>query len=150
MAFLDFIRNRQEHSAEQSSQTQKPETAREMYARQAEQGGAGERTVGELPEADKAQAREIGARLDKATQQLREDRVTPSPVPENAGSPEPMRQNMMGQDNAAPDLSPTSAQRGSVGHEQEASAPSREESQSPARDSQQPQTIARPAPSWER
>jgi hypothetical protein len=147
MAFLDFIRNRQEQSADQS-QSQKPETAREMYTREAGQGA--QRTVGELPEAAKEQAREIGARLDKATQHLRQDSAAPSPAPESTGSPEPMRQRMMGQDNAAPALSPTSAQRGAVAHEQESPAPSREESQSIARDSQRPQTIARPTPSWER
>jgi len=148
MAFLDFIRNRQEQSAEQPSQ--KPETAREMYARQAEPGAAALRTVGELPDAAKEQAREIGARLDRATQHLRQDSAATSPSPESTGSPEPMRQSMLGQDNAAPALSPTSAQRGAVGHEQESSASSREESPSVAKDSQRPQTIARPTPSWER
>jgi hypothetical protein len=150
MAFLDFIRNRQEQSADQSSQSQKPETAREMYSREAGQGAPGQRAVGELPESAREQAREIGARLDKATQHLRQDSAAPSPAPESTGSPEPMRQSMMGQDNAAPALSPTSAQRGAVAHEQESPAPSREESQSIARDSQRPQTIARPTPSWER
>jgi hypothetical protein len=148
MAFLDFIRNRQEQSAAQPSQT--PETAREMYAREAEQRPTGQRTVGELPEAAKEQAREIGARLDRATQHLRQDSAATSPSPESTGSPEPMRQSMLGQDNAAPALSPTSAQRGAVGHEQESSASSREESPSVAKDSQRPQTIARPTPSWER
>src|ERR1700728_630123 len=119
MAFLDFIRNSQEQSADQSSQSQKPETAREMYAREVGQGAPGQRTVGELPEAAREQAREIGARLDKATQHLRQDAAAPSPAPESTGSPEPMRQSMMGQDNPAPALSPTSAQRGAVGHEQE-------------------------------
>jgi hypothetical protein len=150
MAFLDFIRNRPEQSAEKSSQAQKPETAREMYAHQSEQGAPGQRSVSELPDGAKEQAREIGARLDRATQHLRQGSAAPSNIPENTGSPEPLRQNMMGQDNAAPALSPTSAQRGTVEHEQESSAPSREESPSAARDSQRPQTIARPTPSWER
>jgi hypothetical protein len=149
MAFLDFIRNRQEQSAEQSSQSQKPETAREMYARQAEQGAARQRSVGELPEADKTQAREIGARLDKATQYLRQDSEAPAPAPDSTGSPEPMRQNMMGQDNAAPDLSPTNAQRGAVGHEQEQSSAFPEQS-SPSSTVERPRTLPRPTPSWER
>jgi len=149
MAFLDFIKNRQQQSVEQPTQP-KQETAREMYAREAQQDTAGQRSVAQLPDVDKAQARELGERLDKATQSIRQDTgAGPAPA-DTTGSPEPMRQNMMSQDKSAPDLSPTSAQRGSVTHEQEASVPSQEESQSPVRESQRPQTIARPAPSWER
>ena len=143
MALLDFIRNRQQQSTEQQAQP-KPETAREMYANQAEQGQTGQRSVSQLSEADKTQARELGSRLDAATQQSRQnDRSAAPPTTGDAGSPEPMRQNMMSQDKPAPDLSPTSAQHGAVAHEQEAP-------QNSPTESQRPQTIAWPTPSWER
>jgi hypothetical protein len=152
MAFLDFIRNRQQQSPEQSSQQQKPETAREMYTRQAGEERAGAKPMEQLPQADRDQAKELGARLDKATQHLRQDAPAQTPSPsDSAGSPEAMRQNMTGQENAAPSLSPTSAQRGTTEQERPADSPSREDGEGARQTTQQrPQTIARTTPSWER
>jgi hypothetical protein len=141
MSFLDFIKNRQQAEQEQASQP-KPETAKEMYSRQAEQESAGRNAVAQIPDADKAQAKELGARLDKATQHIQQGASSSPEAPaDGASSPEPMRQNMTAQDKEAPALSPTSGQRGAVEHEQESPAPSQ---------GSRPQTIARTTPSWER
>ena len=148
MAFLDFIKNRQQPGAEQSQQ-QKPETAKEMYTRQAEQERAGQKPVQQLPDSEKSQARELGARLDKATQHLRQDAAPQTPArADSTGSREPMRQKMMAQDEHAPALSPTSAQRGQTANEKSPSPATSEKT--PEQSQQRPQTIARPTPSWER
>jgi hypothetical protein len=154
MALLDFIKNRQGQSptAEQQSQQQKPETAKEMYTRQATQERADQKPVQQIPEADKSQAKELGARLDKATQHIQQSAPALTPAPaDSTGSPQPMAQKMMNQDTAAPALSPTSAQSGTRESQQEAPAPSGE-SQTKAQGQSQDraQTIARTRPSWER
>jgi hypothetical protein len=148
MAFLDFIKNRQQSAAEQTQQ-QKPETAKEMYSRQAEQETAGQKPVQQLPDAEKSQARELGARLDKATQHVRQDAAPETPArADSTSSPEPMRQKMMAQDEQAPALSPTSAQLGQTANEKSPSPATSEKT--PEQSQQRPQTIARSTPSWER
>src|SRR5579859_4501115 len=145
MAFLDFIKNRegQRPVAEQQSQQQKPENAREAHILKDAQDKAALKPVQQMPEADKSQARELGARLDKATQHIQQNTPALTSAPaDSTSSPEPMRQNMTGQDKAAPDLSPTSAQLGQVGHEKEAAAPSQEQAQKTRQPAQQPnQTV---------
>lgn len=154
MAFLDFIKNRegQRPAAEQQSQQQKPENAKEWHARKDAQDVAAQKPVQQLPEADKLQAKELGARLDKATQHIQPNAPAHVPAPaDSTSSPEPMRQKMTGQDKTAPDLSPTSAQMGQVGHEKEAAAPSQEQAEKTQQPTQKPnQTMARRPPSWER
>ena len=145
MGYLDFIKNRQQQSP--AEQPQKQETAKEMYTRQAGQEQTS--SVQQLANADKAQAKELGARIDKAAGQGHPDAPTQTQAPtDSTSSPEPMRQNMTRQDHAAPAMSPTSAQRGSTAQEHETSQPSR--SQTGEQPEQRPQTIARPTPSWER
>jgi hypothetical protein len=154
MALLDFIKNRdgQRPAAEQQSQQQKPENAREMHVLKDAQDKAALKPVPQMPEAEKLKAQELGARLDKATQHIQQNAPTHTPAPADSTSgPEPMRQNMTGQDKTAPDLSPTSAQMGQVGHEKEAAAPSQEQAEKTQQPTQQPsQTVARRPPSWER
>lgn len=153
MALLDFIKNRQsQEQTSQQSQQQKPETAREMYSRQAQQEQTGQTKVEQLSQADKSAAKELGARLDKATQHIRQDAANQATAPtDGAASPQPMRQNMLQQDHAAPSLSPTSAQRGQTQEEARGNAPAQEGSQSERQATQQrPQTISRTTPSWER
>lgn len=149
MAFLDFIRNRQgqQQAAEPSAQQPKPETAREMYARQADP-----KPLDQLKQTDREQAKDLGARLDKAAQDIRPNAAPPAPSSsDGANSPEAMRQNMTGQENAAPSLSPTSAERGVTEQEKSAASPSREDGQGSQQTSQErSQTIARTTPSWER
>jgi len=154
MAFLDFIKNRdgQRPAAEQQSQQQKPENAKEAHILKDAQDKAALKPVQQLPEAEKSQARDLGARLDKATQHIQQNAPVQTPAPtDSTSSPEPMRQNMTGQDKTAPDLSPTSAQMGQVGHEKEAAAPSQGEAGKTQQPGQQTsQTMARRPPSWER
>jgi len=151
MAFLDFIKNRGEQrpASEQQSQQAKPETAREMYSREATQEKQSAPRVATMPDADKSQAKDLGARIDAATQNIQPD--TPPPTPEPGGTaarPEPMRQNMDGQDVTAPSLSPTSGQVGAPSTEQDVAANKQE---SPTQEqSARPKTMARTAPSWER
>jgi hypothetical protein len=146
MAFLDFIRNRQQPSAEQPAQ-QKPETAREMYARQSDP-----KPLDQLRPADREQAKDLGVRLDNAAQSVRQDTTPQSPSSsDGSSSPEAMRQNMTGQDNAAPSLSPTDAQNGKTEPEKTTASPSREDGQGSQQASQErPKTIERTPPSWER
>jgi hypothetical protein len=154
MAFLDFIKNRQAQpeSAAQPSQQQKPETARQMYTQQAGQERAAQKSVQHIPEADKSEARDWGARLDKATQHIQHNGGAPAPAPaDSTGSPEPMRQNMVAQNKSAPALSPTSAQLGQTANEKSAAQPSAENSKAPEKSAgQERQTMARRPPSWER
>jgi hypothetical protein len=152
MALLDFIKNRQQQPSGEQSQQPEPETAKEMYSRQAAQEKTDQKPVQQIPEADKSQAKELGARLDKATQHIQQGAPAQTPAPaDSTGSPQPMAQKMMNQDTAAPALSPTSAQSGTRESQQEAPAPSGE-SQAKAQGQSQDraQTIARTRPSWER
>lgn len=142
MALLDFIKNRQQQPAEASQQ--KPETAKEMYSREASEGRAGQKPVEQIPDNAKSAARDLGARLDNASQPIQQTGPAQASAPEGASGPEPMRQKMTAQDKDAPELSPTSGQMGQTANEKEA-APAQESSEK----SQRP-TIARPTPSWER
>jgi hypothetical protein len=150
MAFLDFIKNRQ--AQQQSVAQPKPETAREMYSRQAEQVRTTQKPVQQMSDAEKMRAREAGARLDKATQHLRQSAPAQTLTPsDSASGPEPMRQNMTGQEREAPALSPTTAQLGQTANEKGVPEHSQEErTNAPAKTQNRPQTIARTRPSWER
>jgi hypothetical protein len=153
MAFLDFINNRQGQSpaGEQQAQEQKPETAKQMYAREAAQDTASRKPEPQIPDAEKSKARELGARIDSVAQDAQQKAPAPAQAPEGGTStPAAERQMMTGQDKAAPALSPTSAQKGTPATEkdassQDASSQSKERSQEQTR-----QTIARRPPSWER
>ena len=151
MAFLDFIRNRdgQRPAAEQQSQQQKPDVSQDIGARPSERGASAGKAVGQLPEDVRSEARNLGARLNQATRNIQSDAPASPQAPADAtDSQQPMRQNMMSQDKPAPDLSPTSAQDGIPMKDVERPGPS---AATPARSQdQERQTIARPAPSWER
>jgi hypothetical protein len=146
MAFLEFIRNRNKRQQESSQPSQQQETAKEMYSRQAVELS---KSVGNLSQAQRAEAKEIGSELRQATQEISSTGTSPSSAPAPDGSnPEAMRQKMMQQDNAAPSLSPTTAQRGVTANEQE--QPASQSSQQTDKTIPRPTTIARPQPSWER
>ncbi len=156
MAFLDFVKNRQagqQQAVAGNTQEQKPQTAKEMYTQQAAQEKATQKTVDQIPDADKAKAKEVGERIDKATQHLQKNAPAQPSVPaDGTGSPEPMRQNMTAQDKSAPSLSPTSAQKGTPATEKSAASPSTEAPAKPQEKppQRQPQTVPRRPPSWER
>ena len=153
MALLDFIKNRQaqQQSKEQAAQP-KPETARNMYARQGEQERASSRPMDQMPPQQQAKVEEVKAQLQKATQHLDQQAPANAPAPADAtASPQPMRQNMMAQDKAAPAQSPTSAQLGQTANDKCPSAPSREgQSRTQESSQQRAKTMARTTPSWER
>lgn len=158
MALLDFIKNRQ--ASEQppvadKSQQQKPETAKEMYTREAANEKTARKPVEHMPEDAKAQVRETGALLDKATRHMNSDR-SPAQAPAGSSeSPEASRQNMTHQDKAAHDLSPTSAQKGTPSHELSSPSVSEPTPETPKPNKTPSPTPEAPAPSrsrggWER
>jgi hypothetical protein len=153
MAILDFIKNRQaqQQSKEQVAQP-KPETARDMYARQGEQERTSSRPMDQMPPQQQAKVEEVKAEMQKATQHLDHQAPANAPAPaDGTASPQPMRQNMMAQDKEAPAQSPTSAQLGQAANEKSASAPSREgQSQTRESSQQRAKTTARTSPSRER
>ncbi len=157
MAFLDFLKRQssEQQPVAETSQQQKPETAKEMYTREAANEKAARKPVEHMPEDAKAQARETGALLDKATQHLNSDR-SPAQAPQGSSeSPEASRQNMTHQDKAAHDLSPTSAQKGTPSHEQKSPSVSERTPEAPKPDKTPSPMPEAPAPSrsrggWER
>ena len=145
MAFLDFIKNRQQQSTEQSTQP-KPETAREMYARETAVQQATAKPLSQISPEQQSKVVEAQTLYSRGTREAGQTTPAPTSLPEDgATSPQPMRQNMISQDKATPNLSPTSAQSGARTQDVEGpSAPAA----TPAKSQQQ--TIARPTPSWER
>ena len=159
MAFLDFIKNRQasqQPAVAEKTQGPKPETAKEMYTREAKEPGANGKSFAQLPPEKQADVASIKADLAKSTQTNQQ--AAPSNTPaaaEGSGSPQAMRQNATNQDKAAPSQSPTSAQMGSTQVEKKTAAPSQEPAGTPSKPSPtpaspRPQTLPRPRPSWER
>ena len=140
MAFLDFIKsrmaNRQQADAPKPQQS-KPETAKQMYTREAAAESAAVKPIS--PEI-KAQAARVMATMDKASQYAQ----PPSPriAPETAGSPAAQLQNQHGQGKTQVALSPTDGASGKT-VTQDRVRPL--ETPSPKQ-----QTVARRPPSWER
>ena len=154
MALLDFIKNRegQRPVAEQQSQQQKPENAKEWHTRKDAQDKAALKPLDQIKPEHQARVETIKTELQKSTQHQEKTAPAPAPAPEDAtASPQPMQQKMMSQDKAAPDLSPTSAQKGTKAMDQEAPAASGQgQSKTQEKSADQAKTIARRPPSWER
>ena len=139
MALLDFIRNRnssQQQSVANKSQQQKPETAKEMYTRQAGQEKAAERPI--TPEI-KAQADRALATINKASQHLQPQ--APAAPDGTTNAAHLQKQNH--QDKAQQALSPTDATTGKTAAQAKENTPEKAVSRAP-------QTVARRPPSWER
>ena len=156
MAFLDFIKNRQEQQpvGEQQSQQQQPETAKQMYSREAVEAKAAEKPVAQIPESDKASARDIGSRVEQYSQDRAGNAFTGAPAPaDSSAAPQAMRQDANGQDKSAPALSPTDGQVAKTALEKAPDSPSQgsqekePSSQSPAHTPNPPQ---RDRGGWER
>jgi len=148
MALLDFLKKRQQQTAQPKTQ---PETAKQMYTREAAQQTK-RSSVEQMPPEQLQKVNEIRARIEKATRHAGQE--SPARPASHADAPvtqEAMRQNMTAQDKSAPAMSPTSAQAGmtSVGNGTPVRpAPTPKAQQKAA---QKPaQTIARRPPSWER
>jgi hypothetical protein len=153
MALLDFIKNRKQQPSTEQTQNQKPETAKQMYAREAAQDRANQKPEPQIADAEKVKAKELGARIDAVAQETQQKVPAQTPAPESgASSPEPQRQMMTAQDKVAPSLSPTTAQAGTPAAEQEKNALAKGSPAQSQQKSQEPPkpTIARRPPSWER
>jgi hypothetical protein len=138
MAFLDFVRNRQQQPAQEQAQNQKPETAKDMYARQAVQEKADARPI---TPAIKAQADRALATMNKASQHV--DPQSKAGASESSGSPQAQLQKQNNQDKTQEALSPTDNAAAKTALQKTEKAPE----QTTQRASQ---TIARRPPSWER
>jgi hypothetical protein len=123
-----------------------------MYSRQAEQERTSAKPMDRIAPDQRGRVDAVKADLQKATQTLGHDAASSAPAPADATtSPQPMAQKMVSQDKAAPALSPTSMQAGTRATEERTPAQSQNsQAKAPDKSQQRPQTIARPAPSWER
>jgi hypothetical protein len=63
MAFLDFVKNRQQSQSAEQSQSSKPETAKEMYSREAAQEKSGAKSMQQMPPEQQAKVAEISGKL---------------------------------------------------------------------------------------
>lgn len=113
MAILDFLKNHQasqQQPVAEKSQEQKPETAKQMYGRQAAQEKAHQKPMSEMPPDQKAKVEAIKEKLESSTQQTeRNDKPLSHPSKDSGEGPEAARQKLNAQDKTAPALSPTSA-----------------------------------------
>ena len=135
MAFLDFLKRGQ--PARQQAEAPKPETAKQMYTREAAVESAAAKPI--TPEI-KAQADRAMATMKKASQHV--PPASPGVSAEAAGSPAAQLQNQHGQGKTQAALSPTDGASGKT------------VSQDQVRPLETPkpkqQTVARRPPSWER
>ena len=154
MAFLDFIKNRegQRAAAEQQSQQQKPESAKEWHTGNDAQDRAALKPLDQIKPEHQQRVETIKAEMQKLTQHQEKGAPSSTLAPaDTTASPQPMQQKMMSQDKPAPDLSPTSAQQGTKAMEQDApAAPDQGQSKAQEESAEQAKTIARRPPSWER
>jgi hypothetical protein len=153
MAFLDWVKNRggQNTAPEHQPQQQQPETAKQMYTRQDAEQRVNAKPATQIPPDQRERVEAVKADLQKATQFQRQSSEAAAPAPQDsATSPQPMAQKATGQDKVAPDLSPTSAKDGVRPSDEKQVAPSETPARSETTQPSRPQTIARPAPSWER
>jgi hypothetical protein len=109
MAILDFIKNRNQPSAEQTAQPQ-PETLKQQMASQ--DGGKQVEPKSPLvrPEQEPKFA-EAQALYAKGTEQSPSSTPAPTPTPAPAGAdnPQPMQQKGVGEERVASEMSPTSS-----------------------------------------
>lgn len=120
MALLDFIKNRGEQrpAAEQQSQQQRTDNAKQMYTHEAAQEKANARPVEAMSVEDQAQAKAIGEKMKSIPMEPETPPTSPAapssaPAPtEGTDNQQAMKQLSMAQDKTAPDLSPSSAQMG--------------------------------------
>jgi hypothetical protein len=142
MAFHDFIRNRevQQPAGEQHTQQQREISRDDSATASREQAAA--KPVEYVRPDQHARLAEAQALYSKGTQELPSTTPPPTPTPEGAANPQPMKQPMMGQETVAPDMSPTSAQASARAQDVEGpSAPA------PTSAKSQHQASARPVPS---
>jgi len=113
MAFLDFIKERTQQPVAQTSQQPKPESAKEVYTREASQEQATRKPVEQMPDAEKQKAVEAAhpaaALMEKATQHQTQSQDAPS---NRTDGKEALRHNQSGQNKTQDAMSPTDAHKG--------------------------------------
>jgi hypothetical protein len=141
MGFITWIVNKRKEAPANNVQPQ-AENPKQMFTRQAAEEGRNVRPFDQMTPEQKAKVEAIKERLEKV--------ISPSPdgdPPKSPGGgaavPQAVRQNMSGQENAAPALSPTGTHKGQPGTETKPKA-------QPEKPAERPKTVPRPAPSWER
>jgi hypothetical protein len=140
MSFLSFIKDRQAQQPAVEQQSQQPETAKQMYTREAIEEKANQ--VAPTPDQEE-RARAIGDEMLKSNQPAPVFLSAPVDAPTDQGSNAAHLQNQNNQDKAQPALSPTDSHVGKTALEETS------QEQNPTTGRTQ-NTIARPAPSWER
>jgi hypothetical protein len=143
MALLDFLKNRNQtqHPVAQTAQRPKPETAKQMYTREAAVEKATQGRVAALPDAQRARALGVGALINKATQHMHESRAQSAQPGDGMDNQAAMRQNMTGQERHSEALSPTGGHMGKTANE-------RRPMNTPSQGREK--TLPRTSPSWER
>ena len=129
-----------------NTSAKEPSTAKEMYARQTEQEKTNRKPMDQMPPEQQGKVEAIREKLQKATQHIQQNAPAQRGAPtESTTRPEPMRQNMVNQDKAAPALSPTTGQAGVTAEGKSAATPSQESSAKSQEKSAQraPQTVPR-------
>jgi hypothetical protein len=152
MGFLSWIQNanakRQRPVAEKPLT---PENARQLYAREAAQEKSNRKPIDTMPPDQQTKVDKIKATLERATQHIDRNALTPSPAPaDTTGGREAARQNMSGQEKTAPALSPTSSQAGKTAQEKSPVLSKIPPAKTPDKAQSRPGTVPRPRPSWER
>lgn len=133
MALLDFLKKRRQQTAQPKTQ---PETAKQMYTREAAQQTAAKPITPEI----KAQADRAMATMNKASQHVQA--ASSAAAPETAESPAAQLQNQHGQGKTQAALSPTDGASGKTVSQDQVR---------PLETPRKPQqTVARRPPSWER
>ena len=145
MGFLEWIKNSnasQQQPVANKPQQPKPETAKQMYTREAALDAAKRKPLSELPPAVQSRLDGIKETLRRATQHHEPNGDSPSAPAGGLTNREAMRQNMTGQDRTAPALSPTGMHAGT---------PDSEKISPPITPRvERPKTLPRTPPSWER
>ena len=140
MGFLSFIKDRQAQQPAAEQQSQQPETAKQMYTREAVEDKANR----VAPTADQEKrAKEIGGEMLKPNQPAQEPSPASPSAPTDQGSNTAYLQNQSNQDKTQEALSPTDNTTGKTAVQEK--APAQETTTERTQ-----KTIARPAPSWER
>ena len=91
MSILDFIKNRQVQQPSAAPQSQ-PETAKEMYSREAAHDRTGAKALSQISPEQQARVDAVKSDLQRATQSPGPDAQNASPVPaDSTASPQPWR-----------------------------------------------------------
>ena len=121
MAFLSFIKDRQTQQA--VPERQGLEAPKQISSERVQ----ADKSLAQIPETEKAKARDIGSRIEQSGQSIAQNAPVPTQAPsDSASSPEVMRQDMTGRDKSQPSLSPTDGQVANSALQKDAATQSQE------------------------